>query len=233
MFPRRRALTALLLASGLLAIAVIPGHAIDVVRLKLGTLEGTGWSAQAVSVELNWLDAGHAGLQLHAQRAVLPEGLGELTGISLSCPRARLTTTEVRCTQGVLKAQSSVLGQQQIQIAFLYQLDSGDIDTSWSGIRLHGGTLDLTANLSGKDWHIDARGEALSLPALTRELAAAGVALPVVEGSGQLAVTASMSGSAAQFREAAVELQLRADELSDAGGREMRRIFCFSRNWMP
>jgi len=218
MFSRRRALTALLLASGLLAIAVIPGHAIDVVRLKLGTLEGTGWSAQAVSVELNWLDAGHAGLLLHTQRAVLPGGLGELSGVSLSCPRAQLTATEVGCSRGVLKAQSSVLGQQHIQIAFHYQSDSGAIDTEWLGIRVHEGTLDLTAHLSGEHWQIDARGKALSLPVLTRELAAAGIALPVVEGSAQFDITASMSGSAAQLSEAAVDLQLRADELSDAEG---------------
>ena len=71
----------------------------------------------------------------------LPEGLGELSGVSLSCPRAQLTATEVRCAKGVLKAQSSVLGQQAIQISFHYQFDSGRIDTELLGIRVHDGTL--------------------------------------------------------------------------------------------
>lgn len=218
MFSRCRLVTALLLAPGLLVIAVLPGHAIDVVRLKLGALEGAGWSAQAVTVELTWLDEGYAGLLLQTQGAALPEGLGNLSGVSLSCPRAQLTATEVRCAKGVLKAQSSVLGQQAIRISFRYQLDSGRIDTELLGIRVHDGTLALTAQLSGSRWQIDARGEALSLPAVTRQLAAAGIALPVVDGSGQLDITARMSGRASQLAEADVDIQLRAEEISDVDG---------------
>jgi hypothetical protein len=218
MFSRRRVLAALLLASGLLAFAVLPGYAVDVVRLRLGTLEGAGWSAQAVSVELSWLDEGHAGLLLQTQHAMLPGGLGELSGVSLSCPRAQLTATEVHCAKGVLKAQSSVLGQQHIQIAFHYQLDSGRIDTELLGIRVYDGTLALTARLTESRWQLDASGKALSLPAVTRQLAAAGIALPVVDGSGQLDITARVSGIASQLREADVEIQLRAEEISDTDG---------------
>ena len=42
MLPRRRVLTALLLASGMLLVVALPGVAIDVVRLQLGALEGEG-----------------------------------------------------------------------------------------------------------------------------------------------------------------------------------------------
>ena len=83
--PWRRVNTALLLASGLLVITALPVFAIDVVHLKLGTLEGTGWSVQAVTLQLNWLDERHAGLLLQTQRVALPEGLGELTNVTLSC----------------------------------------------------------------------------------------------------------------------------------------------------
>ena len=218
MLSRQRAVTAFLLATGLLTLTILPGHAIDVVRLKLGTLEGEGWSAQAVSVELNWLDEGVAGLLLQAEHAVFPEAIGELSGVSLSCPRAQLTATEVHCAKGVLKAKSSVLGQQHIQIAFKYQLETGRIDTELRGVRVHDGTLALSAHLSESRWQLDASGTALSLPAVTRQLAAAGIALPVVDGSGQLDITAHINGVAAQLRKADVEIQLRAEEISNADG---------------
>jgi hypothetical protein len=218
MLSRQRAVTAFLLATGLLTLAILPGHAIDVVRLKLGTLEGEGWSAQAVSVELNWLDEGVAGLLLQAEHAVFPEAIGELSGVSLSCPRAQLTATEVHCAKGVLKAKSSVLGQQHIQIAFKYQLETGRIDTELRGVRVHDGTLALSAHLSESRWQLDASGTALSLPVVTRQLAAAGIALPVVDGSGQLDITAHINGVAAQLRKADVEIQLRAEEISNADG---------------
>ena len=218
MVPRRRVLTALLLASGMLLVVALPGVAIDAVRLQLGALEGEGWSADAVTVQLNWLDAQHAGLVLQAQRIALPEGLGELSGVALTCAHARYTTTEVNCTKGTLKAQSSVLGQQQTQVAFRYQFDTAQIDAELLGVHAFDGTLAITAMLSDAHWQIRARGKALSLPGVTRQLHALGITVPVVEGSGRLDVSASMNGVASQLSKADVELQLRAEELSDAEG---------------
>ena len=218
MLPPRRVATALLLASGLLLMAILPGYAVDVVRLQLGTLDGAGWSAETVTVQLNWLDDGHAGLLLTTERAELPEGLGELSGVTLSCPRARLTATAASCAQGLLKAHSSVLGPQAIKTRFSYQFDSGRIEAGLSGVRVLDGTLEITASLSESLWQINASAEALSLPDATRQLAAAGIALPVVDGNGQLDITASMSGVAAQLSEANIDAQLRAEEISDAEG---------------
>ncbi|HAJ92849.1 MAG TPA: hypothetical protein DCO71_09610, partial [Gammaproteobacteria bacterium] len=216
MFPRRRVIVAL--AYGLLLAAALPGFALDVVHLRLGALAGPGWSAQAVSVQLNWLDERHAGLLLQTKRVALPEGLGELTDITLSCARAQLTATELSCAQGVLKAQSTVLERQDIQISFSYQLDSGRIDARLLGLRIHEGALAITANLSDTQWQIRVKGKALSLPAVTRQLADAGVAIPVVDGRGQLDFTASMNGVASQLNEADVEMRLLAAEVSDAAG---------------
>jgi hypothetical protein len=218
MLPRRRVLTALLLASGLLVLVALPGVAIDTLRLQLGALEGEGWSADAVTVQLNWLDEQHAGLVLQAQSVALPEGLGNLSGVTLSCMRARYTAIEVKCAKGTLKTQSSVLGQQTIQIAFRYQFGAGQIDAELLGIRVFEGTLALTAMLSDAHWQIKARGKALSLPEITRQLLAAGIAVPVVEGNGRLDVTAGMNGVASQFSKADIGMQLRAEALSDAEG---------------
>jgi hypothetical protein len=218
MLPRRRVISALLLAIGLLVIAALPGFAIDVVHLKLGTLAGVGWSAHAVSVQLNRLDERHAGLLLQAQKVALPEGFGELSAVTLLCARAQLTTTEVNCAQGTLKAQSTELGRQNIRTSFRYQFDTGSIDTELLGVRMLDGTLAITTNLSDVRWQTSVRGEALSLPAVTRRLADAGFAIPVVEGSGRLDITASMNGVASQLSEADVEIRLLATEVSDAEG---------------
>ena len=218
MVPRRRVLAALLLMTGMLLVVALPGVAIDVVRLQLGSVEGEGWSADAVTVQLNWLDEGHAGLVLQAQSVVLPEGLGELSGVTLSCTRARYTATEVNCAKGTLKAQSSVLGQQTIQTAFRYQFDTGQIDIELSGVRAFDGRLAIKAVLSDTHWQITVMGKGLSLSDVTRQLAAAGVAAPAVDGNGRLNITAKLEGVASQFSKADVEMQLRAEALSNADG---------------
>ena len=172
-----------MLAVGLLVIAALPGFAIDVVRLHLGTLEGPGWSARALILQLNWLDERHAGLVLQAQNVALPEGLGELSAVTLSCARAQLTATQASCAQGTLKAQSSVLGRQNIQTSFRYRFDTGRIDTELQGLHVYDGTLAITANLADTHWQINARGAALSLPAITRQLAAAGLQYPLLKAA--------------------------------------------------
>jgi hypothetical protein len=218
MVPRRRVLTALLLASGLLFLVALPSVAIDSVRLQLGALEGEGWLAADVTVQFNWLDEQHAGLVLQAQSVALPEALGELSGVTLSCTRARYTVTEVNCAKGTLKAQSSVLGQQTIQTAFRYQFDSGQIDIKLSEVQVFDGTLAINVVLSDTHWQATVRGKGLSLPDVTRQLAAAGIAVPAIDGNGQLDVTASMNGVASQFSKADIEMRLRAEALSDADG---------------
>ena len=215
--PRRRVITALLLA-GTLVVAVLPGFAVDVVHLKLGELAGPGWSADAVTVQLQWLDEQHAKLLLQTPGLVLPSGLGELSGVSLSCARAQLTATVLDCAQGAIRAQSTVLGVQHIRTAFRYQLDTGRIDAELTGIRVHDGKLAITASLSDARWQIKARGEALSLPAVTGQLAEAGIAIPDIEGSGRLDLTASVNGVASRFGRADVEMQLLAAEISDDAG---------------
>ena len=218
MFPWRRVRAALLLAPALLVIAVLPGFAVDLVKLRLGTIAGAGWSAQAITLQLNLLDDRHAGLLLQAQRVVLPDGFGELSALSLSCDRAQITTAAVSCAEGTLKTQSTLLGQQHIPLTFLYQLDSGRIDTSLRGIQAYDGTLALKARLSDTRWQIDAEGAALSLPAVTCQLVAAGIALPVVAGSAGLDITAQLSGVSSQLHEAGFEVRLLAEEISDAAG---------------
>lgn len=214
--PRQRVITALLPA--LLAIAALPGFAVDVVRLKLATLAGPGWSAAALTLQLNRLDERHVGLVLQVQSVALPEGLGELSAVTLSCARAQLTATAVSCASGTLKAHSSVLGRQHIRTSFRYRFDTGRIDTELQGLRAYDGTLAITAHLADTHWQVKARGEALSLPAITRQLASAGIAVPVVEGSGRLDLTASMSGVASHMSEAEVETRLLAEEVSDLEG---------------
>ena len=214
--PRQRVITALLPA--LLAIAALPGFAVDIVRLKLATLAGPGWSAAALTLQLNRLDERHVGLVLQVQSVALPEGLGELSAVTLSCARAQLTATAVSCASGTLKAHSSVLGRQHIRTSFRYRFDTGRIDTELQGLRAYDGTLAITAHLADTHWQVKARGEALSLPAITRQLASAGIAVPVVEGSGRLDLTASMSGVASHMSEAEVETRLLAEEVSDLEG---------------
>jgi hypothetical protein len=216
--PGRWFFGALLLAVVLLVVVVLPGAAFESVRLKLGTLEGAGWSAREVTLQLSLLDESHVAVLLQADSAVLPDAMGSLTDLSLSCAGAVVTTVQLECADGRLKAQSVEFGPQHIKTAFSYRLTDGRIDTRLQGIHVLGGELAITAVVEDAGWQLAANGSALSLEALSRHLAAAGYGVPVLKGDGRLALTASLRGAGSQLARASLGLTLQADEFSDAEG---------------
>ena len=159
---RHRVIPALLCACSLLALVALPGVAVDVVRLSLGSVEGAGWSARAVTLQLSPLDKQHAAIALQAQSALLPAGLGRVSEVTLTCPRARLTKTVVSCAQGTFRVQSSELGRQSLGVAFRSQLGTGHLAADLQGLKIHDGVVVASVVLSDTGWQIDARAQLLS-----------------------------------------------------------------------
>jgi len=215
---RRRVRTVALLASGLLAPAIPPVHAFETVSLTLGTLEGSGWSAQAVTLDAEWLDATRVRLQLQAQALVLPGDQGRLGGLRLDCPAAELTAERLDCTAGNLHLQSGVLGPQQLQATFRYRFSDGRIDASLDNVRLMGGQLALAASQAAAGWQLRVRGNDLALQQLGTQLAVAGHALPPFESTGRAGLTARLEGRGAELQRAELQLELQVESFSNADG---------------
>lgn len=218
MLSRRRVRTVVLLASGLLALAFLPGHAIEMASLKLGTLEGSGWSAQAVTLDVALLDATHVRLQLQAQAIVLPGDHGRLAGLRLDCAVAELTAERVECPAGSLSLQSGVLGRQQLPVKFRYQLSDGRVDASLDNVQLMGGQLALTASHGAAGWRLHVRGNNLTLQQLGTQLAAMGYRVPQFEGSGRAGLTVRLEGVDTVLQRAELQLQLQLESFSNADG---------------
>ena len=218
MLSRRRVRFVALLASGLLAVGILPGHAIETASLKLGTLEGAGWSAHAVTLDVASLDAAHVRLQLQAQAVMLPGDQGRVGGLRLDCAAAQLTPERLDCPAGSLSVQSGVLGRQQLPVTFRYRFSDGHIDANLSNVRILGGRLALTASYAATGWRLHLRGSELSLQQVSKQLAAAGYAVPQLEGSGHAGLTARLDGSGAALQRADLQLMLQAESFSNADG---------------
>ena len=214
----RRVLLALLCLPGLLLIDVLPGLAFNATTLELGTLQGAGWNAEGLQLQINLLDDSHARILLQAQTARLPEPLGELTDAQLECAAAELTAARLECRDGVLRLQSGQYGKQQIRARFGYRFTDKQLTFDLAGVRLLGGQLALRGKVAAGSWQLDIEAEGLSLPQLTTRLVAAGQALPRLEGGGVLALTAHLQGRAAALQQARFSLRLQADSFTDADG---------------
>jgi hypothetical protein len=216
--PGRRVLLSLLCLPGLLLVDMLPGLAINATTLELGTLQGDGWNAEGLQLQINLLDDSHARILLQAQTARLPEPLGGLTDVQLECAAAELTADRLDCHDGVLRLQSGQYGKQQIRARFGYRFTDKQLTFDLAGMRLLGGQLALRGELAGGDWQIDIEADRLSLPQLTTRLVAAGHALPRLDGGGDLALTAQLRGRTAGVEEASFSLRLQADSFTDADG---------------
>jgi len=216
--PGRRVLLTLLCLPGLLLVGTLPGHAFNATTLQLGTLQGEGWHAEGLQLQINLQDDNRARILLQAQSARLPEPLGRLTDLQLECAAAEVTAVRLDCPDGVLRLQSGQYAKQQIRARFGYRFTDKRLSFDLTGIRLLGGRLALRGEVATGEWQVDVEADGLSLPQLSTRLAAIGPAWPRLEGGGELALTAHLQGRAAALGRARFSLRLRSDSFTNAAG---------------
>jgi hypothetical protein len=195
-------------------------QAIESAGLSLDTLEGAGWSVHDASARLDWLGPQHARLQLAAAVAVLPDPLGTLTAVSITCPEAEVIGDgdRVRCDRAHIRADSESLGRQAIVAGFDYTVASGRLAFRLDDARYAGGRLAASGVVEAPAWDVRLQGNGLQLAALARALSAAGVALPRLEAGGSLGFTARLQGAAAGLGHGRLTAQLVAESFSDEAG---------------
>ena len=151
-------------------------------------------AARNVAVQLGWLDETHARVQLSADSVSLDALPGKFSGLDLLCSRAVLQPGFIHCPDARLRLNSSEYGRQSLQVSFRYH----PVDANWD---------------------VNIKGARLPLQPLTAQLAASGGGIPVLEGDGRIAVTASLRGyRSAAGQGATWTLRLQAKEFTDAGG---------------
>jgi len=207
-----------LLLAGLLAVGVLPGYAVETATLRLGALEGAGWSARDVMLRIGLLDAAHVRLELNAASAVLPGKLDELTDLVLVCASAELAGQQLHCADGRLRLHAARFGDQDLELSFTYHPGSGRIESRLRNIRLFDGRIAVTGHYDSGSWQLDIDGEEVSLQALSAWAAASGFPVPELEGDGHIDVTARLQGDSRQLTHASTQLQLVADAFTDAAG---------------
>ena len=203
---------------GLLAGAVLTGHAFESAAIKLGTLEGDGWRIQGLHARLVWLEDDLASLQLNAAAATLPAPLGKVSELQLQCPGALVSGKKIICDQGQLHFSSSSLGRQQTRIRFEYHTDTGRVTLGVEGIRFDGGRLSIAGVFDQEAWDLTLQGAALQLDAVSARLSAAGLMPVQLNGSGVLGFKASLQGRGEQLLTGQVTAGLQTGEFSDEQG---------------
>lgn len=188
-----RSLFLLIIAGTLLP--AMPIGAVEQIHLELGKIQGPGWSATGVSIDLRLQSQERAQLNLSAKEATWPHPIGRVRSPRISCSQLRIKTDHFECATGALRGANDLLGDIKGTINFKYRIDDGSIHFNLPELQVSAGMLSLQGRVADSGWRISLRGKALQLEKLLT-LAKALDFDAGYSGSGLLDLDLQSSGSA-------------------------------------
>ena len=134
-WPRFRAL-----ALTAIALALTTGHAADSGRgfqldLDIDTAVHDAFGAENLRARVSWVER-QPSFELRADGLRLPEPVGRIRDLHLSCPRVELTTERLACSQARLSARAPGWHLDAAMLAFDWDRSAGRVQFSlpWPGL---------------------------------------------------------------------------------------------------
>jgi hypothetical protein len=180
------------LACTILTLAVMTGHAADSGRgfqldLDIDTAVHDAFGAENLRARVSWV-ARQPGFELRADGLRLPEPVGRIRDLHLSCPRVDLSAERLVCAQASLSARASGWQLDAAALAFDWDRSAGRVHFSvpWPGLFQGRGRVAGSIEAAGLRLDLDLAG--MDLPALIRS-GLMPVQLPVTVESGLAALS--------------------------------------------
>jgi hypothetical protein len=207
-----------LLSGWVLALAAAPAAGVDSVELAVEALDGEGFRAEALRLELRPGEGRHAVL-VEADALYLGEDV-ILRRVRAECPALRLQGLGGECPEGRIRFDHPWLGPRTVPARFSYA-HPGRLDLHLMGLVIADAPVDLRVRLDGADWTLEATGEGLDLEAAAGLSAAAGWPLPVsLNGLGGVSLSARGHGASlrsARLAAAVSDMSFTSDDGLRAG----------------
>jgi hypothetical protein len=183
--------------AALLALLAAPAaHAVDAIVLEAREITVAGIPVEAASVRLDVLSDKQTRLSVHAGAATLPDPVGRLTGVALTCDTPVVAEPRFACGSGTLSGRGGPTGSIDMNVALEMNTESGLTTFSGNGLRVAGTAAAFDGRLDPKGWSVKARTGTTTISAL-RKFAEPWFKIPAdltIEGKAALAGTVSDQG---------------------------------------
>ncbi len=168
--------------------------AMDGITLQLGRISGSAWSAESLSLELNWQQGATASYRMRVKELIHPALSSPLKNLLISCQQGSVTSQNIACQKGMLRLQHPILDDPEIPIRFEWHAVQQKLELELSRLHVAAGELKIALQSAPDGWVLNLEGSALDLAAAYTLLAAVQPIASGAELSGKVDLTASASG---------------------------------------
>lgn len=138
--------------------------------LTLGSVTGTGWQAENVSIHLSLLSTRKVALRLKLDALTLAVLKEPLRDLSLHCQQMQYTVEQVACTHAQLHVGDTFLDKPDITLSFKYNLSQQSIELDIQTIVLATGQIKVKASSEPTGWQASLHIRHLNLGILRNRL---------------------------------------------------------------
>jgi hypothetical protein len=178
-------------ALGLAAVGVV--RAIETVEFTIEEVQGAGWSAQDIALELA-LPADGVSAQGRIAKVRMANAQREWRDVRIACPAVNIQGSKIACANASIAFNMPALGDQQLSGFLAYDRASGDIDFDMRAPRLAGGSVRARGALRAASWQVHVKLNEVSIEQALGMAASFGVAAPGVAGTGKVTGTIDAAG---------------------------------------
>lgn len=181
--------------------------AIENATFDVARVEGAGWHAEGVAIQLD-LPAGSVGASATVARLSLQSPQQTFTNVRIQCPVVDISVDSIECEHARITGTLGVLGPQALTGRVSYARASGDLDLNVAGLKLGAGAVAVRGALRQSGWQASVQLDAVDVEPLISLAGQWGMALPKLAGSGTLSGNMAASGSAEALEQASVTASL-------------------------
>ncbi len=198
--------------SGLAPTAV----ALDRTQLGIAQLQGAGWQAQQVQVDVR-VNTRPLQAQIRIGRATLDSLQEPLRNLWIDCRSVQLEPEYFNCPMARISGVFPYIGRQQFSGSMRYMRRTGAITLTLDGLKLAKGAAKLQAALRDSHWQGVLELTTADLAALLKLAEAAGKTLGV-SGNGKVDARIGAQGQAAQVRHVDWQVKAQQTTINNAAG---------------
>lgn len=210
-FPRRPAVATRRAPAVLLLLAILlPAgvHPIDRTSLGMARIEGAGWSAEDLRLDVD-LSTEPMSARLHIARVRLAGDEAGLESVDVDCRALDLDGGRMVCADAQIAGVFGMLGRQAVQGRIRYDRGSGLLEAEVAGLAFEGGTANAAVRLAASGWQGEILLSTVPLAELLRLAQRLGLEPPQLAlAAGRISGRLQMRGRAGRLDALDAELDL-------------------------